>query len=138
MTTVEFYGEQFRIADRIGLMPMMRFAKAAKSGVDSNDLDGLAAMYDLLEQCLADDEWPRFEKHADRHRADGDELMEIVSKVFEVLSERPTQRPSDSSDGPSTTTSSSTAGSSSRALRQLDGRPDLQVAVLRAQEARAS
>jgi hypothetical protein len=138
MTTVEFFGEQFRIADRIGLMPMMRFAKAAKAGVDSNDLDGLAAMYDLLEQCLADDEWARFERHADRHRADGDELMEVVSKVFEVLSERPTRRPSDSSDGPSTTSPSSTDASSSRALRQLDGRPDLQIAVLRAQEARAS
>lgn len=132
--TVPFCGEDFRIADKIGLMPMMRFAKVAQAGVDSADLAGLAAMYDLLEQCLADDEWQRFSDHADKSRADGDELMAVVGKVFEELGKRPTSRSSDSSDGPPPTSERSTAGSSP-ALRLLDGRPDLQVAVLRAQEA---
>ncbi len=140
MSDVEFLGERFRTAERIGLMPMMRFAKVAKAGVDSNDLDGLAAMYDLLEQCIADDEWGRFQAHADRKRADGDELMKVVAEVFEVLSARPTSRPSDSSAGPSTTAPNSTDASSSRVIAELEanGRPDLALIVTQAQEARAS
>jgi hypothetical protein len=138
--TVEFAGERFGIADRVGLMAMMRFAKVAKSGVDSNELDGLAAMYDLLEQCIADDEWERFQAHADKVRADGDELMTVVNNVFGVLSERPTRRPSDSSAGPSTTKANSTGDSSSRVIARLEeqGRPDLALVVSRAQAARAS
>ena len=133
--TVEFFGEHFRIAERIGLMPLMRFAKVAKSGVDTNELEGLAVMYDLLEQCLAAEEWERFQAAADKNRADGDELMKIVSDVFEILSERPTQRPSASSDGPQTTTAKSTDGSSdAEAMELLAGRPDLQVALLRRRE----
>lgn len=138
--TIEFFGEQYRCADKIGLMPLMRFAKVAKSGVDTNELEALAVMYDMIEQCLADDEWARFEAAADKNRADGDDLMKVVSDVFEVVSNRPTSRPSESSDGPQTTSERSTAGSSDTeaAMRVLQGRPDLQVAVLRAQEARSA
>jgi hypothetical protein len=138
VSDIEVFGETFEIAERIGLMPMMRFAKAAKSGLDSSDMDGLAAMYDLLGQCIAEKDWPRFEAAADRARADGDELMGVVTRVFEVLSERPTRRPSDSSDGPSTIEPTSTGDSSSRVLARLEGRPDLQLMVMQAQEARAS
>lgn len=134
---VEFCGERFTIADKIGLMPLMRFAKVGKAGVDSDSLEGLVAMYDLLEQCLSPAEWQRFQDTADKHRADADELLAVVTKVFEVLSERPTSRPSDSSDGPSTDGANSTAEVSS-ALAQLRGRPDLAVAVVRAQEARSA
>lgn len=136
MPNVEFAGETFTVSDRIGLMPLMRFAKVAKSGVDSADMDGLAAMYDLLQQCFPDQEWQRFEAAADRTHADGDELMGIVGKVFEVLSERPTSRPSDSSDGPSSTEQSS-AGGFSLPVR-LDGRPDLQMIALNVQESRTA
>lgn len=114
------------MADRIGLMPLMRFAKVAKARVDSADLAGLAAMYDLLEQCIAESDWDRFEAHADKSRADGDDLMAVVGRVFEVLTERPTSRPSDSSDGPATTSAKSEGGSSGEALvasLEAEGRP---------------
>jgi hypothetical protein len=41
--TVECLGERYRIGDKIGLMPLMRFAHSAKQGVDSGDLEGLSA-----------------------------------------------------------------------------------------------
>jgi hypothetical protein len=140
VSDVDFCGERFRMADRVGLMPMMRFAKVAKAGVDSDDLAGLTAMYDLLEQCLAEDEWDRFQAHADKTRADGEELMGVVAKVFEVLSARPTRRPSDSSDGPSTTAPSSTGDSSSQVIAREEaaGRPDRALILVQAQEARAA
>jgi hypothetical protein len=133
--SVEFGGETFTTADRIGLMPLMRFAKVAKAGVDSASMEGLAAMYDMLEQCIAPQDWPRFVEAANRTHADGDELMAVVARVFEVLTERPTSRPSDSSDGPSTTPRASEGGLSSRVAERLEGRPDLQLMVMRAQQA---
>lgn len=135
---VEFFGEQFAIADRIGLMPLMRFAKVAQAGVDSADLAGLAAMYDLLEQCLAETEWQRFQVCADKNRADGEQLMGVVAEVMEKISARPTSRPSGSSDGPSIIEPRFEGGSFSAVMDRLSGRPDLQRMVLQAQESRAS
>lgn len=134
--TVDFFGADFRVAERVGLMPMMRFAVLAKTGVDANEMEALAAMHDLLKNCLADDEWDRFERHATDHRADGDDLMEVVGKVMAALADRPTKRSSDSSDGPRVIEPSSTDDSSSRVVERLNeqGRPDLALIVRRREE----
>lgn len=140
MSEVVFKGETFTTAEGIALMPLMRFAKVAKSGTDSNEMAGLAAMYDLLETCIADSEWDRFTDHATKTRADGDELMAVVGQVFEVLSGRPTSRPSDSSDGSPAERPTSADDSSSQVVSRLErqGRPDLALMVNMAQESRAS
>jgi hypothetical protein len=101
--TVEFGGEQFVVADAIGVMPLMRFAHVAKSGTDSSDLDGLAAMYDLIEACIAPQDWDRFQRVAIKAKADDKDLFAVVREVMAMVSGRPTRRPSDSSDGPATT-----------------------------------
>jgi hypothetical protein len=160
--TVEFHGVDFAIADKVGLMPLLRFAHAAKSGLDSADMEGMAAMYDMLQQCIAEravyvrdgrpidkpDEvddgitvyggWPEFEAHATKVKADDDELMGVVKRVMGQLSERPTSQPSDSSVGqPSTAPMSEAASSSLAVVRRLksEGRPDLALAVVRSQTA---
>lgn len=138
--TVTFAGQEFTVAGKIGAMPLMRFARVARRGVDSNELEGLAAMYDLLEQCIDPGDWPRFERAADESRADGDELMAVVQDVMAVVSGRPTSRPSDSSDGSQTMSTSSPAGSSSPVIDRLvqRGRPDLALIVSQAEASRAS
>ena len=138
--SVEFFGEQFEVADRIGLMPLMRFAKLAKSGADSADMEALVVMYDLIEQTVAPSDWPRFQDCADRNRADSDDLMGLVTKAIELISQRPTSRPSDSSDGPPATKLSSTVVSSLPVKQRLEaqGRPDLALMVLTAQEQRSA
>lgn len=135
---VEFLGRQFTVAEKVGLMPLLRFAKAAKSGLDSADVDGMAAMYDLLQQCIADEEWAVFEDHATRERASDEDLLDVVKKAMAVLSERPTKRPSDSSTGPQTTSLSSEDALSSRVITRLEqqGRPDLALIVDEAQRNR--
>lgn len=133
---VTFNGAEFAVATKIGLMPLMRFAKIAKSGVDSADQDGLAAMYDLLQQCIADEDWNAFEAHADKTRADDEELMQVIKDVMQILTERPTSRPSDSSAGPPPTAPTSAEDSSAlEVVRRLKSqqRPDLAMAVLRQQ-----
>ena len=133
MSDVVFFGESFVVADRIGLMPLMRFAKVAQGGVDSSDLAGLTAMYDLLEQCIADHDWQRFQAHADRSRADGEELMKVVAEVMAMVSARPTSRPSDSSAGPPSTAPSFRDVSYLRVMDRYSQRPDVQEMVMAAQ-----
>ena len=161
MESVEFLGAEFGIADKVGLMPLLRFAHAAKSGLDSADFEGMAAMYDILQQCIADDRiymrdgrpvdkpedmdgvtvlggWAEFEAHATKVRAGDDDLMGVVQRVMSLLSERPTSQLSDSSDGLPQTSRMSEADSSSLAVvhrLKSRGRPDLAIAVMRSQTA---
>lgn len=169
MRTVEYRGETYRVAEKIGLAPLIRFAKLAKSGADSGDMGSLAVMYDVLDQCFASKceacgswdqealltrdldkaccekrapstvEFDRFMDNATVGRWDHEEILEVVGKVMEVLSDHsPTQR-SDSSPEPSSVSASFEDASSLRAQRRLEavGRADLAVAVLNAREARA-
>ena len=140
--SVEFFGESFHVAERVGLMPLMRFATAAQSGIDANEMEALAAMHGLLQQCIHPADLRRFERHASEAHADGDELMEFVAKVMAVVGARPTGRSSDSSDGPRVIEPSSTIVSSSpdtgpaRVIQMFNeqGRPDLALLVRRRQE----
>lgn len=154
MTTevIEFHGQGFHLAERVGLMPMMKFAvfakrqlrdqAAGKEPTGDDEIESLAASYELLEQCLHPNDWDRFVDHATAVHADMDELMEFVGDAMAVVSARPTGRSSDSSDGPQTIEPSSTAVSSSPAtgpakvitLLNDRGRPDLALMVRRRQE----
>ena len=58
-------GTRSRCRDRIGLMTPMRYAAVAKKGVKVDArLEGLVAMYELLEDRLTPDDWTRFETPA--------------------------------------------------------------------------
>jgi len=48
--TVEFLGEKFRIADKIGAMPLLKFSMYADLSVQ--DPKALAAMYAMLRDCI--------------------------------------------------------------------------------------
>lgn len=137
---VEFNDDEFHVAERVGLMPLMKFAMVAQSGVDANELDGLAAMYELLEQCIDPPDWDRFVKHATKSRASGDELNDLIGRVMVIVGNRPTGRSSVSSDGPRVIEPSSTGDSSSPATARViemfnqEGRPDLALLVRKRQE----
>lgn len=137
--TVEWFGQDFELADKIGLMPLMRFAHLARAGVDSGDMEGLDAMYVLLKQCFTASAWQRFEDVASEQRAGGDELFGVVTKAIEAMSARPTGRPSGSSGGSQNANMSSAGVSSSPVTGLVErGRPDLALLVNRAEEYRAS
>ncbi len=48
--TLEFMGRRFRIADKIGLMPMLKFS--AHSDMTTSDPGALSAMYSMLKDCI--------------------------------------------------------------------------------------
>lgn len=154
--TVEFHGQQFHVAERVGMIPMMRFASFTKRQMrrladgheptGDDEIESLAAAYELLEQCVHPVDWERFVDHASAEHLDMEELMEFVGTVMAVVAARPTGRSSDSSDGPRTIEPSSTADSSSpatgpeRVIARLNaqGRPDLALMVRGRQESLAS
>lgn len=140
MPEVPFGGDLFAVAEKIAAIPLMRFADAAVRGVDSDSVEGLATMYQLLRSCLAEHEWERFQEVATRTCAGHEDLWALIQEVLAGVSERPTERPSDSSDGPALTPVRSAEGSSSRAIGRLEGqgRPDLALQVLKTQEYQAS
>lgn len=140
MASLDFLGESFQVADQVSVMPMLRFAKAAKNGLQAESMDGLAAIYDVVEQCLEPADWQRFEAFCDQKRVGAEQLLEFVAQVMAQVSERPTERPSNSSDGPLSTAASSTDDASSRVIRRFEekGRPDLALLVAKTAEHKAS
>jgi hypothetical protein len=134
--TVELLGRQFRVADKIGLMPLLKFS--AFADVSTNDPRALGAMYALLRDCIhpgqpgcgqCEDckggaeqacaefdrgDWGAFEDHAMAVRADADDLFGVISKVMELIAGRPTKPPASSSPGLRRTSARSTGSSSSR------------------------
>lgn len=136
---ITFLGKDFRIAERVGLMPLLKFASSAD--VDTTDPRALSAMYALLRDCIyegrppcgecaeceADNDgacksydrgdWGAFEEHAMITKADADDLLDVVTKVLELVSGRPQQPRSGSSAGPRRTQRASTGRSSGRGAR---------------------
>lgn len=111
--TFSFCGETFTVATKVGIIPLGRFAQAAASGLDTAEMDGLAALIDVVAGVVVDDDRDRFLSVASKNRASADDLLPIVQAVMEAQSGRPTERPSDSSDGSPTTGESSKELSSS-------------------------
>lgn len=136
----DFLGRSFGVAERVSTLALMRFAKAASGGVESDDMAGLAAMYDLLQQLVEPSEWAVFEAHADAQRAQPDDVLAVIQEVLPLIAGRPTGPPSDSSDGRQTKSVHSVGGSSSPVIAHLQakGRPDLALMVEQADRARAS
>jgi hypothetical protein len=135
-----FAGRPFKVAEKFGLMPLIKLGYLSKKGLDTADEDALAAMYDVIRQAIHADDWDAFCDHAADVHADEDELMACVQQAVQVISGRPTRRPSDSSDGPSPTgTSSSGALSSPASLtpRQAQAREHLRL-LLPVEEALAT
>lgn len=136
MAEISFHGEAFPVPERINALAYMRYAEASVRGVDSDDMEGLAVMYVLLKSCFTEQDWHRFEALCLQHNSTHAELLEVVKQIFEAVAARPTQRPSDSSDGPASTSPSSAEDSSSQVIEDLvsQGRPDLALVVKGTQE----
>lgn len=94
---VEFEGKEFGIADKVGLMPLMEFAYHANSGIDTSDMGALAAIYEMLKDCIHPEEWDKFRAHAKEKKAGAEELMPVVQQTVELLTARPTSQESVSS-----------------------------------------
>lgn len=135
---VTLNGREFRLSQRTGLMPLLKFAHAANSGLDTSDMRSFDAMYEMLQDviqepvppcgkcpvCLNGQEdecqyadpgdWDKFERHATATKADAEDLLDVVGDAIQIITARPTGSPGSSSDGRRPGSPSSTGGSSGR------------------------
>lgn len=101
----------------------------------STAVGGIRSVADVL---VHPDDVPEFWRLTREHRQTMEDIAELAMALLSALTDRPTSRPSASSDGPTIIEATSEDASRSPALRLLEARPDLAVAVLRAQEARSA
>lgn len=97
--TFDFEGQTFTVAAKVGTAPLADFAAAAQAGIDTQEMEGLAAMRTLLHQIVVDEDADRLWRALTVARADEDDMLAIIKAVFEAEMGRPTQQPSDSSVG---------------------------------------
>lgn len=100
-TAAEKQGKAFGIADRVGLLPLAEFAYHANSGMDTSDMGAMAAIYEMLKDCIRPEEWPAFLRYGKSIKAEVEDLMDVVNQTTELLTARPTGQGSDFSQ-PST------------------------------------
>jgi hypothetical protein len=143
---IEFMGDRFRLARSIGLMPLMKFAHASESGLDTEDMRGMAALYAMIRDCVDQErpqqpvidgatgepmrdesgavvmadagmsEWDRFEKHSIDTKAEGEDFTDFINDAIKVISARPSRRRGSSSATSPATSEKSRATSSSPAI----------------------
>jgi hypothetical protein len=118
--TFSFEGEKFRCVETLDVDVVLSFARAHFEG---NNSAATVQVLPFFNSCLREDDgteeepssFERFQKVLKRktNRMDLETLGEIMQWLMEQYSERPTQRPADSSVGPSSTGPSLKAVSSS-------------------------
>jgi hypothetical protein len=132
---IGFAGRDYRVREVSGAV-LADFGEVAMGGAAAEGMEGVAAIKDLMRDCILPEEFADFWRAVRAARLPMETLMsEVVVKVIQVASERPTGRPSDSSAGPTTTQPRSEPDSSSRVIARLEenGRPDLALVVAQAQ-----
>jgi hypothetical protein len=87
---VDFKGEKFHVAEKIGAMALIAWGKAAD--LDESGNEALIAVYDMLEDVIHEDEFKRFKRVALKSKADMEELMNLLSAAMEMVSGNPTEQ----------------------------------------------
>jgi len=100
---VEFKGSTFKMADKIGLWPLIAFSMAQKRGIDAQDGGALAALGEMILDCIDESEHQRFGLLATETKAEADDFMRLIQTCIETIAARPTTPPGDSSAGRPTT-----------------------------------
>lgn len=118
----EYDKVEYKLADEIGVVPLMRWAAAADLSTD--DTGAMGAMWAILQDLIDPQDFPGWVKHASKNKADAEEVLDFVNVCMEAITGNPTERPASSSDtGPSTspastgTSSAGTARASARSRR---------------------
>lgn len=106
-------GTEFRVSEKVGLMPLLKFSHAANLRTD--DERAYAALYEILRDVICEGEkpcgdcpgctsdgdcavadpgdWGKFQQHAVDCKADADQLLDVVSQAIKVIAEPKPKRP---------------------------------------------
>lgn len=153
--TFDYFGEQYRVhpdATDLALVEFMDLAASIEIGAGGKvtpesigaGVQSLAAIMSALRELVHPDDFAAVWRAAKANRQTIEDLTELAMGLAAAVADRPTVRPSDSSDGPSSTEQSSTGDSSSpvshlSVARRFEeqGRPDLALLVRDTAQSRA-
>ena len=137
--TFGYFGTVLRVNPELSELELVEFMDRAQQ-VGENDPRAVTMLKDYLRSLVHPDDFDRFWELARRYRQTQQDLGALTQTLMAAAAGRPTGLPSDSSAGQSSTAPSSRDGSSLRVIRQLEsqGRSDIALAVVRAQEAQAA
>lgn len=133
--TFGYLGSVIRTNPRLTDVAVMRLVGRLTDAEQMSGRQAVAAFGNILEALIHPDDVEQFWEVAERERQTLDDLADTIEQILSGVTDRPTQRPSGSSDGPQPTTASSPGDSSSRVLTLLKDRPDLAVLVTRERSA---
>lgn len=133
--TAEFKGQTFKLNPDVSEWAFMEFAEAADAGQDAGTLAGMASLLRFVLELVDESDRDRFRQLARRERVKSEELVEFMLGKAGDDAERPTERSSDSSDGPTRTPLKSVANSDGKGsptgglslVEIIRARPDLAV-----------
>ena len=132
--TFDYFGQTLHGNPELSDLDYVEFLGTA-GGIDINDLSSLGLVKDFARMCVAESDFDEFWRLARKNRQKVEDVFKVLTAIVEATVDRPTGQPSDSADGHGSTAQNSEAGDFSRAMTQLEGRPDLQLFVTRQQEA---
>jgi hypothetical protein len=117
--TFDWHGKTIRCRTQLPALPLLEMASTGAdmraSGNEDDFMLIAASFYRFLQSVIEPDDWSIFRQSCTDNADGADQLMPLVGKLGEAIMGRPTERPSDSPDGPPQTTGGSTATLPSRA-----------------------
>lgn len=144
--------QKIRVAPNAGELDYVEFLALAAEVDENDEVEGMKVIMTYMRQQIDSRDWGLFWEGAKAGRQKLADLMNVSKSILEAVTDFPTGQASDSSRGRKSTAAKSKAGSSKRAITKpprskeerateralvlLQGRPDLQSAVLQAEDSR--
>lgn len=117
-----WFGAEIRVAASFGQLVWTDWVEEF-GYIDPDHPSAITAVKELMRRMVAEDDFAEFWRLALQHRQTNRDLSGVMHAVLGAAAGRPTQRPSDSSDGPG----ASAAESKVAFLRRASaGRPDIE------------
>lgn len=132
--TFDYFTIEIRVNPTLSELDILDFMESV-AAADEDDPSSALVVKGFLRSLIHVDDFDLFWLTAKAHRQRVDDLQRVTKAIVEAVTARPTQQPSDSPTGRPATRRKSKVASSSRVLHRLAGRPDLQLAVVKAQQA---
>lgn len=107
----ELDGVKFTCEGELTTLDLSELAEVAELGVDTEDPRAAAAISKFFRAALGERVYRQFKEHMRSHGTDDDNLIDIMAGIMEDYAARPTEQPSSSHDGQSTTGPTSNPGS---------------------------
>lgn len=133
--TFEYFDNEIRVNPNLSELDVLDFMENAVS-IDLEDPEAILVVKGFLRALIHPEDFTAFWQAAREHRQRVEDVQMVAKAIIEAVTGRPTTQPSGSSRGLPTTGPKSRGVKSNKVLARLDGRPDLQLAVVKAQEAR--